>query len=962
MRLEIQWQPNCTSLSGEKQPKIVSDMAMRRLRGFFALFVSFAAVVSARADAAPFDLTGPKLEVKVTRGAQTLPISQVPNLAPGDRVWIKADLPEGQSVHYLMVAAFLRGSTDRPPENWFFRQETWNHKVEDAGMTITVPDGAQQVVLFLAPETGGDFRTLVNAVQGRPGSFVRASQDLNQAMLDRSRLDAYLAGIRTLNAQDPSKLKDAIPLLGRSLGMKIDEKCLDRMPDLQAACLTQGQEAMILNDGHSQSIVEALTAGPAGDLAMQLSYTPQANYGYFSPYVGSVMDIARILDTFHTAQFQYIPALATQRGDGLALMLNTPPSFHNPKSVLVTALPAVEASQPPPLHPVDSKQNYCAEKNSLVLAVDGAPLVFSTGYAHEMTLRLTTKSGKMIDEPVKPDAVDGGLVLEAKDLSANDFGNTIDASLHGDWGFEKYDGPTFRLENTHAQHWELAATDREALIVGREDTIHLSTDDASCVDTILVKDSTGKEIKTDWKATGPDQVQVTIPLKETHPGALQLEVKQYGTVTAQTIPLRAFAEAGHLDSFTLHAGDTQGLLKGSRLEDVSALTFNGVAFAPGKINSTMGSDELPLVAKDAKAVANLKQGATGQAEVALVDGRTMNVDATVTDPRPGVALIGKSVQASATSAGSNIQLANQDELPQDAKLRFSVRAESPRSFSRSEQIEIATEDEAFSTTLSLDNGGMTLENSKVALATLDPAKAFGGSAFGPLKFRVIVNGAAGDWQPLATLVRLPELQNLKCPAGAEDQCRLSGANLFLVDSVASDPQFANAVQVPDGFPGYVLPVPRPQSGQLYVKLRDDPSVVNQVTLAAEKLPPPPGEASAHHGTRAAYHPGEAAPAPGAGSAAAQPPAANGTSAPPPASTGSSSGQKPETQGTAPAPGNAPAQPSQPSGTPPQQGGASQTPASPQPSGSAPPPSQDTPSSGTAAPAQQASASSPAPQP
>ena len=68
-------------------------------------------------------------------------------------------------------------------------------------MTITVPEGAQQVLVFLAPETGGDFRTLVNAVQGRPGSFVRASQDLNQAMLDRSRLDTYLAGVRSHQRQ-----------------------------------------------------------------------------------------------------------------------------------------------------------------------------------------------------------------------------------------------------------------------------------------------------------------------------------------------------------------------------------------------------------------------------------------------------------------------------------------------------------------------------------------------------------------------------------------------------------------------------------------------------------------------------------------------------------------------------------------------------------------------------------------
>ena len=846
---------------GPMRPKIVTDMAIWRFRSLLAVAMSVTAAATLWADAAPFDLTGPKLEVRITRAGKALPISEVPNLEAGDHLWIKADLPPGQSAHYLMVAGFLRGSTNPPPENWFFRQETWDRKASE-GLNVTVPQGAQQVLVFLAPETGGDFHTLVGAVRGKPGSFVRASQDLNQAMLDRSRLDTYLAAVHRLDASDPTKLKDAAPLLARSLGMKIDEKCLDRIPELQAACLSQGQDQMILSDGHSESMVEALTSGPASDLAAQLAYTPQANYGFYSPYVGSVMDIARILDTFHTAQYQYIPALATEQGQQISLMLNTPPSFHNPKSVLVTALPAVEAAQPPPLHPVDSKQNYCAEKNSLVLAVDGAPLVFSTGYTHELILRLKKKDGKFVDEAVEPDAEKGGLELEAKDLSATDFGNTIDASLHGYWGFDKFDGPAFRLENTHAQHWELAAADREALIVGREDTIHLSTDDASCVDTILVKDSAGKELKADWKATSPDDVEVRLPLKETHPGALQLEVKQYGTVTAQTIPLRAYAEAGHLDSFTLHAGDAQGILKGSILDDIASLTVNGVAFTPGKIDPTMGSDELPMVAKDAKAAAKLQQGESAKAQVMLTDGRAMTVAVVVGAPRPGVLLIGKSVQESASSTGSNIQLANQDELPQDAKLRFSVRAQLPASFRRGEEIEVATADEAFTTTLSLDNGGMTLENGKVALATLDPSKAFGGSAFGPLKFRVVDNGTAGDWQPLATLVRLPELHDLKCPAGNDEQCRLSGSNLFLVDSVANDPQFDHPVEVPDGFPGYVLPVPHPEDGQLYLRLRDDPSVVNQVTLAAETLPPPPGEAS-HHADRAAYHEGEVAPAPGA---------------------------------------------------------------------------------------------------
>ena len=97
---------------------------------------------------------------------------------------------------------------------------------------------------------------------------------------------------------------------------------------------------------------------------------------------------------------------------------------------------------------------------------------------------------------------------------------------------------------------------------------------------------------------------------------------------------------------------------------------------------------------------------------------------------------------------SNIELASEDQLPQDAQLVFSVRAKSPATFGRDATIEVASEDEAFSTSLSLANRGLTLADAKVAVATFDPAKAFGFSAFGPLKFRVVNKGVAGDWQPL----------------------------------------------------------------------------------------------------------------------------------------------------------------------------------------------------------------------
>jgi hypothetical protein len=807
----------------------------------YALIPAFLLVAAVQGAPAPFDLAGPTLDVKITRGAKTLSASAVPNLNVGDRVWIKADLPATQSAHYLMVTAFLSGSTNPPPESWFSPCKIWKDKCGHEGLTITVPEGAQQVLVFLAPETGGDFKTLVSAVRGRPGAFVRTSQDLNQAALDRSRLERYLAAIRGLNDADPAHLAEAAPLLARSLAIKVDDKCLDKIPELQAPCLTQGQESLILNDGHSTSIVEALTSGPGSDLAMEASYSPQLSYGYYSPYIASILDIARIFDSFHVAQYQYIPALASQRGDQLALTLNAAPSFHNPQSVLVIALPAVEQSQLPPLHAVNPKEIYCAGRTALVLPVDGAPLVFSTGYAHDLTLNLTGNDGKSIDLPATADPAQGGYVIDTAVLHGAPLGDSVRASLQGYWGFDRYHGPSFMLMNAHAKNWELAAGDEDALVVGRQDTVHLQSDSVSCVDAIMLKDLAGKELKAEWKTVRPNELEVKLPLQGAKPGSMTLIVTQYGVKDPQPLTLQTFAEAGHFDSFDLHAGDTQGTLKGSRLDEVASLAVRNVVFVPGELSTRNGGDELPMVAQDASAAAGLKPEHSIASKVTLKDGRVLPLNAAVDAPRPRVTLISQSVQPSASSRDSNIQLADQSELPQDATLTFAVRAQWPAAFTRDETIEVATADESASALLSFANGGITLENSQVAVSTFNPVKAFGASVFGPLQFRVVAKGISGDWRPLGNLVRLPVLTGLTCPSTPELACKLAGSNLYLVDSLSNDREFTHPVQVPDGFLGGALPVPHPLTGSLFLKLRDDPSVVNPTSLEVQQLAPSANE-------------------------------------------------------------------------------------------------------------------------
>jgi len=128
-----------------------------------------------------------------------------------------------------------------------------------------------------------------------------------------------------------------------------------------------------------------------------------------------------------------------------------------------------------------------------------------------------------------------------------------------------------------------------------------------------------------------------------------------------------------------------------------------------------------------------------------------------------------------------------------------------------------------------------MQDAQTVMAIFEPLKSFGPSAFGQLRFRAISEeGRRGDWIPLATLVRLPSLKEVRCPDSPDKQCRLSGSSLFLIESVASDPQFTHNVPVPVGFADSTLNVPRPNGTLLYLKLRDDAGVA--VTAVLPVLP------------------------------------------------------------------------------------------------------------------------------
>ena len=793
-----------------------------------------------------FDLIGPKVDVRVQRAGETLPIAQVPNLQPGDRLWIHPDLPESQSVHYVMIVAFLRGATNPPPESWFTRADTWTKQVHQEGIYVTVPEEAEEAVVFLAPDTGGAFSTLRGTVRAKPGAFVRAVQDLEQASLDRLRLEAYLEAVRE-SSPDTEQLKTRTSMLARSLGIRLDQQCFDKPSAQQVPCLTQHTDQLVLDDEHSQTMVATLTTGTSTQLITNISSTPTARSGYYSPYIGAVMDMARILSTAHTAQFQYIPALALPKEDELKLRLNNPPSFRNPKSVMVIALPPVRPAVVPPLRAIDATQVFCANQPDLTLPADGAPLIFATELGHRYVLHVATKSGAGFELPAEPDAARGGFVIETKVTHFQPWDGEVTATIRGIWGFRPFEGPHYRLRAARPGQWVVASKDASALIVGREDTLHIQSADACCVHEVVMYDRDGKDVTLPWKVSKPDELEVKVPLQSATAGSLKMFVNKYGLREPDEISLHTFAEAGRLDSLTIYAGDSDAVLKGTRLDQVESVELAGIVFHPGTVSRANQHDELKLTTQDSSAKTRLEAGQISTARVTLKDSRTLDLNVTVSVPRPRLTLLSKSVQLEDTDPPPMIHLGNPDELPQDGRLNFFLKAQVPETFAPSTKVEVATADESFHVLLTVKDGNLTLQDAKTVFAVLDPMKLLGPSAFGPLKFRAVsADGAEGDWQPLVNLVRMPELKAVRCTSPPkterrvavdqaelpDTQCTLTGDKLFLIDAISADPEFTSPVTVPDGFIEASLSLSVPRGKGVYIKLRDDPSTIDTVVMPA----------------------------------------------------------------------------------------------------------------------------------
>jgi hypothetical protein len=875
-----------------------------------ACFLAAFMTTALGADNARFDLVGPRIDVRVTRGSSTLPIAEVPNLQPGDKIWVKAELPASQSNHLLLIVAFLRGTTNEPPDNWFTKIETWDKKTVE-GTTITVPVEAEQAILFVAPETGGDFNTLRSAVKGKPGLFIRADADLNEASFEQQRIERYLAAMKTVPQNDEKAIQDRSAKLASTLALKPNADCFKKPVEQQVNCLTQSSAPVLLDDGHGQSIAEAVSTGASSDFINAASYTQPGGGGLYSAYVGAAVDLVHLVNLMRTAQYQYIPAISFPQDSTLNLKLNAPPSFHKPESVIVIGLPAIQKAKPPPLHPHDPDQVACLLQPKMTLSLEGAPLVFSTSFAHDLVLHLN-RTGAPADIPLTPDAFEGGLAVakekqrqplhdaksqddSAKPIKADmKIGTsrdlTITGTVRGDWGFDSFEGPTLTVQQVNGKDWTIVSDTQ--LLAGQDNHLILKGDSTACVQHIALTNNGNKEVDVTFKPdTGKDAkntLDLDISLKKVQPGGYSLAIQQYGDSNKDNVPLTAYTGDIHLDGIKIHAGDNTAVLAGQGLKEVVSAQIDNQTFIP----ADGGSDDKTVYLN---AKAGVSPGNGKEAMVKLKDGRTMTVKISAEAPRPSLKLLSFNDTPMPWNGAIPVTLGAKDDVPLNGKLTFVVQTKDV--FPRMQTIEVATTGGSVHTSLSLAANNIVLQDEHTAIATLDLLKTFGQSAFGKLQMRPMgEDGTPGDWTPLGTLVRTPQITAIHCTTADALTCTIDGSDIFLVQSFSAGKDFATLTEVPTGFAENTFNVPTPADGTtLYLKLRDDPGAVAAMTL------PIPVQKAVPASVPTAQAPSSAPAAQDA------PPA---TKAPDPATAPQN---QPTTSAPAATPSRAPAQPS--TGTP-----------------------------------------------
>ena len=411
---------------------------------------------------------------------------------------------------------------------------------------------------------------------------------------------------------------------------------------------------------------------------------------------------------------------------------------------------------------------------------------------------------------------------------------TITGTVRGYWGFDVFEGPTLTLQQVAGKDWKIVSD--TPLFAGQDNHLTLKGSGAACVQHIALTNKENVDVDIPFKPAPGKDVKDTlvldISLKKVQPGGYPLAIQQYGDSHTEKVSLTAYTGDIHLDGLKIHQGDNTAIITGEGLKEVVSAQIDNQTFMP----ADSGNDDRTV---HLNAKAGVSPGDGKDATVKLKDGRTMTVKISTQAPRPSLTLLSFNDKPVQLSGALSVTLGAKDDLSLNGKLTFVVQTKDV--FPRKQTIEVATVGGSVHTSLSLADSDLILQDVHTAIATLDPLKAFGQSAFGKLQMRPVAEDSTpGDWTALGTLVRTPQITAIHCTTAVAPTCVIDGSALFLLRSFSAGKDFAKRIEVPTGFAESTFIVPTPTDGTtLYLELRDDPDAVAAITFPAPVRKPVP---------------------------------------------------------------------------------------------------------------------------
>jgi hypothetical protein len=231
-------------------------------------------------------------------------------------------------------------------------------------------------------------------------------------------------------------------------------------------------------------------------------------------------------------------------------------------------------------------------------------------------------------------------------------------------------------------------------------------------------------------------------------------------------------------------------LFGQGLDSVASVALAGRSYTPLAVQpDNHGRLELQASARSSHA-------STTDATVTLKDGRVMTVKAVAAGDGSALQLVSFESIPYRTKDEIDVELGSRTDIPLRGTLNFVVQSKGR--FPRLQTIEIATGDRAVHTNLSLNSDSLILQDDHTAVASVDLAKVFGESAFGPLRIRAVPgDGTFWSWITLGTLVCRPHITGVHCSQEALT-CTIEGSQLFLALAFSANEEFSNATRCRQG--------------------------------------------------------------------------------------------------------------------------------------------------------------------